>query len=369
MRRNDERDRGTRLVVTKGRGAVSNATGRFERFQTAEFDDGWAAPDDEESGGEPRIPTTVLIDATKSVLVRNESPDVPFELSINPYRGCEHGCVYCFARPSHAYLGMSPGLDFETRLLAKPRAAELLDAELRRPRYTCRVVALGTNTDPYQPTERRLRITRQILETLARFQNPVSIVTKSDLVLRDIDILREMAAANLAEVSLSVTTLDRELARRMEPRAATPERRIAAIRALRDAGIPAGVLFAPVIPALNDCDLEKILEACAANGARWAGYVILRLPLELKQIFEEWLAANFPEKAAHVLRLVREMRGGELYQPAFGERMVGTGPVAALIARRFGAARARLGFGGEPALDTTRFHRPAAPGETLPLGF
>jgi DNA repair photolyase len=504
----------------KGRGAITNPTGRYERFQIADFDDGWTRADEEES----LLRTTVAIDSTKSIITRNDSPDVGFDRSINPYRGCEHGCVYClagetpilmghgglkalgelsvgdeiygterdghyrryvktqvlahwqtrkpayrvcladgtelvasadhrfltdrgwkfvdradgdemrhrltpnnllmgfgsvtpsardvahqtekpsadlrvvaierldgerdlfdittgtgdfiangvishncFARPTHAYLGLSPGLDFETKLFAKPRAAKLLEAELSRPGYRCKVMAMGTNTDPYQPLERRMRITRSILSVLARFRHPVGIVTKSDLVLRDRDILSEMAQQNLAEVSVSVTTLDRELARAMEPRAAAPERRLAAVRALREAGIPAGVLVAPVIPGINDREIEKILAACHEAGAQWAGFVLLRLPLELKQLFEEWLHAHFPDRASHVLNLIRDMRGGQLYQAEFGTRMSGTGPMAELIAQRFEKAHARLGFEGGAPLDTTLFRPPARRGETLPL--
>lgn len=352
-----------RKTPRNGRGAITNPTGRYERFQVTDFDDGWTRADEEASF----LRTTVTIDATKSIIARNDSPDVGFDRSINPYRGCENGCVYCFARPTHAYLGLSPGLDFETRLFAKPRAAKLLEAELSRPGYRCKVMAMGTNTDPYQPLERRMRITRSILSVLARFRHPVGIVTKSDLVLRDRDILSEMAQRNLAEVTLSVTTLDRELARTMEPRAAAPERRLAAVRALREAGIPAGVLVAPVIPGINDSEIEKILAACRDAGAQWAGFVLLRLPLELKQLFEEWLRAHFPDRASHVLSLIREMRGGQLYQSEFGTRMSGTGPMAALIAQRFQRAHARLGFEGGAPLDTTLFRPPARRGETLPL--
>ncbi len=323
----------------RGRGAVTNQSGRYEATQKEAFDDGWGEPDEL-----PPIRTEVLLDKSRTVIARNASPDIPFDRSINPYRGCEHGCVYCFARPTHAYLGLSPGLDFESRLFAKPDAAVLLEKELMRPGYEPRTIAIGTNTDPYQPIERQYRIMRQILEVLSRLGHPVSIVTKSALIARDIDILAPMAARGLACVALSVTTLDPQLARTMEPRAAAPHRRLATIRALSEAGIPVSLMVAPVIPAINDSEIEAILEAGFEAGAREAGYVILRLPLEVRDLVVEWLMEHYPGKARHVLTLLREMRGGKDYDARWHERMTGSGPYAALIARRFTLALKRLGY-------------------------
>ncbi len=325
----------------KGRGAVSNPTGRYEPGRRVAEDDGWGAPDEDDL---PPFRTTVAYDASRTIIARNQSPDIPFDQSINPYRGCEHGCVYCYARPTHAYLGLSPGLDFETKLFAKPDAPALLRQELAKPGYRPALIALGTNTDPYQPVERGLRITRGILEVLAECHHPVGIVTKSALIQRDIDILGPMAARGLAMAYVSVTTLDRDLARRMEPRAAAPTRRLETIRALAQAGIPTGVMTAPIIPALNDHEMERILEEAAGAGAAFAGYVLLRLPLEIKDLFSEWLQAHAPGKARHVLSLVRQTHGGALYDPAFGRRMKGEGPYAQLIAQRFKLACERLGF-------------------------
>jgi len=351
--------------IRKGRGAVSNPAGRFEARRVVPLEEGEGPPAEE---GPPRLPTTVTSEVTRSIITRNDSPDVPFDQSINPYRGCEHGCVYCFARPTHAYLGLSPGLDFETRIFSKPEAPRILREELRRSGYRCQVIALGANTDPYQPAERELRITRGILEILAEHRHPVAIVTKSDLVARDLDLLGPMAASGLACVLVSITTLDRALARRMEPRAATPERRLEAIRSLAAAGVPAGVLTSPMIPGLNDSELEKILEASAAAGARSAGYVLLRLPLEIKDLFREWLEAHYPLKAGRVLSLVRDTRGGRLYDSAFGTRMRGTGPQADLLRRRFEVACRRLGLRREPlALDTTLFRVPPRAGDQIRL--
>jgi DNA repair photolyase len=293
---------------------------------------------------------------------------VPFDVSINPYRGCEHGCIYCFARPTHAYLGLSPGLDFETRIFSKPRAAELLREELAKKSYVCQVIAVGANTDPYQPVERELGITRSVLQVLSDHDHPVSIVTKSQLVLRDRDILAPMAEKNLASVYVSVTTLDPELARKMEPRASTPEKRLEALRGLSEAGIPCGVLASPMIPALNDSELERILQEGAAAGAITAGYVLLRLPLELKDLFSEWLESHYPAKAKHVEALVRETRGGAMYQSEFGTRMRGTGAYAQLLEQRFRAARTRYGLDGPRAeLDTTRFRSPRPSEDQLRL--
>ncbi|HZT89820.1 MAG TPA: PA0069 family radical SAM protein [Stellaceae bacterium] len=349
----------------KGRGGASNDSGRFERERRASFDDGWGSAD-----AEPAPLRTVLtVDATRTIIARNDSPDIGFDRSINPYRGCEHGCIYCYARPSHAYLGLSPGLDFESRIFYKPEAAALLRAELRKKGYVCKPLALGSNTDPYQPSERRLGITRAILEVLRDFRHPVTIVSKSALVQRDIDILAEMATENLAVVTISVTTVDRALARRLEPRAATPERRLETIAALARAGVPTGVLAAPMIPALNDMELEHILERARDAGAISAGYTMLRLPLELKGLFREWLETHAPNKAAHVLSLVAQSHGGKLYDSTWSKRMVGTGPYADILRARFQQASRRLGFDARScaALDTSRFQPPPRSGDQLAL--
>jgi DNA repair photolyase len=349
----------------KGRGAISNAAGRFEPRATLRIDDGWHREADETL---PVLRTHVATDASRTVIARNESPDLPFAQSINPYRGCEHGCVYCYARPTHAYLGLSPGLDFETRLFAKHDAAKLLAAELRRPGYKPLAIALGTNTDPYQPIEREYKITRQILETLAAFSHPFTIVTKSDLVARDLDIIGPMAARRLAHVFVSVTTLERDLARTLEPRAPAPAKRLAAIRALAQAGVRVGVMAAPMIPALNDAELEAILEAARDAGATSAGYTLLRLPLELKEIFDEWLDAHAPLKKKHVLSLIRDARGGALNTAEFGTRFVGTGPYAALLNQRFKKARTRLGLDrNEWSLDLAQFQPPPQKGDQFKL--
>src|SRR5712675_2070581 len=338
----------------RGRGAQSNASGRFEAEARLAFDDGWQSLDEL-----PPFKTTVAVDTARKVITRNDSPDIGFDRSINPYRGCEHGCIYCFARPTHAYLGLSPGLDFETRILFKPDAANLLVAELASPKYRPDVVAMGTNTDPYQPVERELKITRQILRVLSDFNNPVGIVTKGHLVTRDIDILADMAKRNLAEVFLSVTTLDKNLARDMEPRASAPHRRLDAIKALADAGVPVGVMTAPMIPGLNDHEMEAILEAATEAGATRAGFSVLRLPLEIKDLFQEWLRQHRPDRAEKVLSLIRQMRGGALYQAEFGLRMRGEGPIAQLLAARFSAAVKRLGLNEiRYRLDTLRFAVP-----------
>ncbi len=338
--------------LRKGRGAASNRTGRFEPLRRMAMDDGWGLI--EEAPGKLR--TTVSVDASRTVITRNESPDLGFDRSINPYRGCEHGCAYCYARPTHAFLGLSPGQDFESHIFAKPDAAKQLRAELAKPSYRCRMIALGTNTDPYQPVERERRITRQILEVLAAHHHPVGIVTKSALVTRDIDILAPMARRGLAKVAISVTSLDRKLANKLEPRASTPERRLGAIRALSDAGIPTGVMVAPLIPALTDAEIESILLAASQAGAREAGYVLLRLPLEVRDLFEEWLSVHAPLKAAKVMSLVRDTRGGKDYDSRFGVRQRGTGPYADLIAHRFAAATKRYGLGTDKVpLDTTQF--------------
>ena len=342
-------------LYRKGRGTVSNATNRFEPFTREAMDDGWGGLDVEL----PPLRTTVQADATRTIIARNDSPDIGFEQSINPYRGCEHGCVYCYARPTHAYLGLSPGQDFESRLFYKPEAARLLIAELAKPSYRCKVLALGTNTDPYQPIEREHKVTRAILEVLAAHDHPVTIVTKSALVLRDLDLLAPMAAKGLAKVFLSVTTLDRGLARAMEPRAATPPRRLETIRTLAGAGVPTGVMTAPIIPGLNDHELESLLEAAASAGATTAGYVLIRLPLEIKDLFREWLAAHVPDRAARVIALIRACHEGRDYTSAFGVRQKGTGPFSELIAQRFALAVKRLGLNRTSfELDTSRFRKP-----------
>ena len=348
----------------KGRGAVTNRTTRFESFERVATDDGW------DGDGEPLPPlrTVVGIDAARRIIATNESPDILFDQSINPYRGCEHGCIYCFARPTHAYYGLSPGLDFETRLFQKPEAPSLLAQELRKPRYRPSVIVLGANTDPYQPIELGLELTRRILQVLAEFRHPVAIVTKSPLVLRDLDILAPMAEQNLALVTLSVTTLDRSLARKMEPRAATPGRRLAAIRGLSEAGVPAGVLAAPMIPALNDQELESILAAAAEAGATSAGYTLLRLPLEIRDLFVEWLESHFPARAAHVMSLVRDTRNGADYDSRWGKRTRGTGVYADLLETRFRLSRRKLGLDRRRLdLDTALFRPPPAKGDQLNL--
>ncbi len=353
-----------RPLVFKGRGTVSNSVGRFEQHERVEEDDGWDNLDAELS---PRT-TEVIVDSTRSIINWNESPDILFDRSINPYRGCEHGCTYCFARPTHTYLGFSAGLDFESRILIKPEAASLLRKELAKPGYKCAPIAMGTNTDPYQPLERKYQITRQILQVLAEHNHPVTIVTKNALVERDIDILAPMAALNLARVLISVTTLDKDICRTLEPRAAAPYRRLQAIRTLREAGIPVGVMTAPIIPVLTDTEMETILEAAREAGASMAGYVMLRLPLEVAPLFEEWLNTYFPLKAAHVMSIVRQIRGGKTYTSAFHQRMRGSGLFADMIAQRFKLATARLGFSQERSpLDSGLFSPPKLPGTQLGL--
>ena len=365
--------------IHKGRGALSNATGRFERITREEFDDGW--DDGRDDGREheraegwddvrepewdwedeppPKLRTTLTPDSSRRIISYNDSPDIPFDRSINPYRGCEHGCIYCYARPSHAYLGLSPGLDFETRLVFKPDAAALLRAELAKPGYACAPIALGSNTDPYQPVERDLGITRAVLEVLADCGHPVTIVTKSARVERDIDLLAAMAGDNRCSVSVSVTTLDRSLARRMEPRASAPHRRLETVRRLIEAGVPTGVMAAPMIPFINDSELEAILEHAREAGALGASYTMIRLPLEIADLFREWLAEHYPERAERVMERVRDTRGGKDYDSTFGQRMRGTGPVAELVEKRFRLAVKRMEFPGFPALDTSGFVPPA----------
>ena len=347
-------------MARRGRGAVSNPAPRFDGRAEEPFDDGWETL--ESFADLPPLPTTLTRDSSKSVISWNTSPDLGFDRAVNPYRGCEHGCVYCYARPSHAYLGYSPGLDFETKLVFKPDVAALLEKELRKTGYVAKPLALGSNTDPYQPVERTLKLTRAVLDVLERFGHPLSIVTKSAGVLRDLDILQRMAARKLVRVWLSVTTLDTTLARRMEPRAATPERRLEAVSALAAAGVPVGVLAAPMIPGLNDAELEKILERSAKAGARYGGYVLLRLPHELRQMFEAWLGTHYPDRARHVLTLIRETRAGALNDAKFHDRFVGQGPYADLLGKRFERAARQFGLAGREALDTTCFQVPGAIG-------
>ena len=347
----------------RGRGTASNASGRYEPIARIAFDDGWQSLDEL-----PPFKTTVQADATRKIITRNESPDISFDRSINPYRGCEHGCVYCFARPTHAYLGLSPGLDFETKLFMKPDAPALLERELSAPSYSPRTIAIGTNTDPYQPIERQYEIMRGILQVLERAGHPVGIVTKSSLILRDLDILSRMAERRLVKVALSVTTLDPKLARIMEPRAATPARRLEALRQLSAAGVPTSVMVAPVIPAINDTEIERILDAAAAAGVKGAGYVLLRLPLEVSELFREWLTEHFPDRYRHVMKLIRDMRGGKDYDSTFGQRMTGSGPYAWMIGRRFEAAceKRRLNV-AKTKLTTEHFQPPRKGTEQLSL--
>jgi len=348
----------------RGRGAVSNAAGRYEPTGRVALDDGWDNLDEPP----PPLRTQMIKDSTRTIIARNSSPDISFDRSINPYRGCEHGCTYCFARPTHTYLGMSAGLDFESKIFYKPDAAALLEKELRAPGYECRTMAMGTNTDPYQPAERHYKITRSVLEVLARFNHPIGFVTKSALITRDIDILAPMAALNLAKAAVSVTTLDHHLARKMEPRASTPLKRIEALRQLSAAGIPTAVMFAPLIPGLNDHELESVLEAAKDAGVTSAGYVMLRLPLEVKDLFQEWLAAKVPERAARVMSLIRSTRGGKDYDAQWQKRQRGEGPIAEAAAARFHLARRRFGFNRDRRpLDTTKFKPPPRAGDQLAL--
>lgn len=343
----------------KGRAALSNPANRFHQYHHDAFDDGWGTQTED-----LQVPATELLpDASRSLIVYNQSPDVPFDRSINPYRGCEHGCVYCFARPTHAYLDCSPGLDFETKIFYKTNASKLLARELGNPRYRCQPIALGVNTDAYQPAERKLKISRGLLETLLAYRHPVGIVTKSALVERDLDLLAEMASRKLVHVMISVTSLDKSLARTLEPRAAAPRRRLEIISRLSARGIPVGVLVAPVIPVLNDAEIESILAAVREAGALTAGYVMLRLPHEVKDLFRSWLQCYVPLKADHVMKRIRDIRGGRENDSQFGRRMRGTGVYAQLIQQRFATALARLSFEGMPAFDCSQFRvpRPSAP--------
>ncbi len=347
----------------RGRAAVSNTSGRFDREVKEAFDDGW------ESLGElEALKTTVQVETARRIISTNDSPDISFDQSINPYRGCEHGCIYCYARPTHCYLGHSAGLDFETKLYAKTNAAELLEQELANPRYRPKVIALGANTDPYQPIEREQRITRSLLEVLEKARHPVGIITKNALVTRDLDILARMAERRLVKVAISITTLDRRLARAMEPRASTPPKRLEAVRMLAEAGVPVAVMMAPIIPALNDSEIETLLASVREAGASEAGYVLLRLPLEIKTLFREWLEANEPGRARRVINLMQSMHGGQDYRSEFGLRQKGSGPYAEQIAQRFRLARRRFGLAEERLqLDASQFVRPVVHGGQLSL--
>lgn len=360
------KESGLRIDIDRrrGRGAGINPSGRFEPQEREVLDDGWQTIETLEP-----FKTEVQVEKPRAIITRNESPDIPFDRSINPYRGCEHGCVYCFARPTHAYMGLSPGLDFESKLFAKPDAAKLLERELSKPGYKPKAIAIGTNTDPYQPIEKEWRIMRQILEVLNAANHPVSIVTKSALVMRDIDIIAKMAERGLARVGISVTTLDRRLARLMEPRASTPSRRLEAIRALTEAGVTTAVMAAPMIPALNDHELERILDSGAAAGAKEASYVLLRLPLEVSPLFRDWLLRNYPDRYRHVMSLIRSMRGGKDYDAEFGKRMKGEGPYAWQISRRFELAAKKLGIRRTRSmpLNTELFVPPSGAGVQLSL--
>jgi DNA repair photolyase len=349
--------------LERGRGARSNPGHRYSEHDTSFVDDGW-----ESLAALPPLKTEIFVEQPKTIITRNDSPDISFDRSINPYRGCEHGCSYCYARPAHAYMGLSPGLDFESKLFIKPNAAALLREELTAPSYAPATIALGANTDPYQPIERQYRITRQVIEVLAEFRHPLGIVTKNALVTRDIDLLSPMAAEGLTKVALSVTTLDGRLARAMEPRASTPAKRLGAIEALSKAGIPTVVMMGPVIPGLNDHEIESILKAAAAAGAKEAGYTMLRLPFEVKGIFKDWLAKEYPERFQRVMAQLREVRGGKESDPNFGTRQTGTGPAAWMIGRRFQLACQRLGLNvSRRKLRTDLFARPVQKGEQMVL--
>ena len=344
----------------RGRGSISNRSGRYESNVAEPEYDGWGLLD----ATPPVLRTTITAEKARVIITKNDSPDVRFDRSINPYRGCEHGCIYCYARPAHAYMGLSPGLDFESKLFFKPGAGKLLEGELSRPNYKPATVHIGGNTDPYQPQERTLRVTREIIEVMSRFRHPMSVISKSGLIARDIDLLGPMGQAGYARAAISITTLDRGLARMMEPRAATPERRLEAVRRLVDSGLPTMVMFAPVIPGLNDHELEAVLQRAAEAGAFTAGYVALRLPLEIKDLFREWLETNVPDRAARILSLVRQMRGGKDYDAQWGSRMTGEGPIADMIAQRFKIALRRFGLDRTPpTLDVSQFRVPPKSGD------
>ena len=338
--------------IYKGRGARNNPANRFYSQHSEAVDDGWYQEEVPDS-----IATEVRSETVKTIISRNRSPDVPFDKSINPYRGCEHGCIYCFARPTHAYWDMSPGLDFETRIISKPNAAELLEKEITHPKYQCKPIALGVNTDAYQPVEKQLKITRSILEVLQAYKHPFTLITKGTLILRDLDIISDMASEDMCSVAVSLTTLDAKLKRIMEPRASSPKSRLRIIKELTCAGVPTTVLMAPVIPFINDAEIESIVAAAKDAGARRVGYVFIRLPLEIEELFTDWLAAHFPDRANHVMNIIRSTRGGKAYQSAFGKRMVGEGPIADLIKQRFKVFERKAGLDKEVdrVLDCSKF--------------
>lgn len=345
----------------KGRGATVSPDNRYLGTSTEKVDDGWQHEEDL-----PLLKTQITLEQAKTIISYNQSPDVPFDRSLNPYRGCEHGCVYCFARPSHAYMDLSPGLDFEAKLFSKPNAAEILKKELDKDSYQCQSLALGINTDAYQPIEREQKITRQCLEVFRDYKHPVGLITKSALVERDIDIFQEMARDQLIHVMVSITTLDKQLARTMEPRAAAPQRRLEIIRRLSAAGIPVGVMVAPIIPVLTDSEMETILEQAREAGAQQAGFVVLRMPHEIKGLFSDWLATHYPLKVEHVLNRMRDLHGDNMYQANFGQRMRGTGEFSELLRQRFRLAYKRLGFVSLPELNVKKFKSPNKP-EQMPL--
>lgn len=351
----------------KNRGAVSNPEGRFETIKRETFVDDWDFHDDEETL--PTLETTLIRENTNSIITSNDSPDIGFEKSINPYRGCEHGCIYCYARPAHAYMNLSPGLDFETKIFYKDNAASVLENELRKKNYVCKPIMLGANTDPYQPAESKLKITRSILETLNQYHHPVAVITKNSLIERDIDILSAMAKRNLAKVAVSITTLSIQLKQSLEPRTSTPKARLNIIRQLSAAGIPVRVMAAPMIPMINDCELEKILQSAKEAGALYAGYTFIRLPYEVKDLFKEWLAKHYPDRAEHVMSLIKQMRGGKEYDSTFGKRMRGQGEFANLLSARFAIAckRFKLNVIPSPMLDTTQFVVPKPMSNQLDL--
>ncbi len=352
----------------KGRGAVGNKVGRFESQDRVRIDDGWWQAEEEEFSR--RLVTELNPDASRTILTRNTSPDIPFDRSINPYKGCEHGCIYCFARPTHSYLSLSPGLDFETKIFFKSNPAELLEKDLRKKKYKCAAIALGVNTDAYQPAEKELGVTREILQVLHDYNHPVSIITKSARILRDLDLLAPMGSKNLAHVMISITTLDPGLARIMEPRASSPANRLKAMRELNEAGVPTGVLASPMIPAINDMELEAILEAAAGAGAVQAGYIFLRIPNELTELFEDWLRAHFPDRAERVVSLIRQSRGGGLNSARFGERMRGTGAYADMLNKRFKVACRKFGISRRNEnweFDTSLFQPPPRAGDQMAL--
>lgn len=344
-------------MKTKNRGAISNPDGRFEKENREDFHDGW----DLEEETLPFLETTLFKETSKSIITTNDSPDIGFDQSINPYRGCEHGCIYCYARPAHSYVNLSPGLDFETKIFYKPNAAELLESELNKKKYVCKNIVIGANTDPYQPTESKLQITRKLLEVLNRYNHPVSLITKGSLIERDLDILSEMASKNLVKVAVSVTTLSTQLKTTLEPRTAAPKARIRVIRNLTTAGIPVRTMVAPIIPMINDMEIEKILQAVSEAGAKQASYVLVRLPHEVKDLFREWLEQHYPDRAQHVMSLIMQMRGGREYDSTFGKRMKGEGNFAELIATRFYLACKKYGLNvkSDPPLTTSLFKRPS----------